>query len=85
MKLTPSRLSYRYLLNFLLFIIIPVMILLFLISSYYTRITLEQSEQRMEKTVSGMAVNLDNEIKNMFILTSALSHNQAFLKLYTCS
>ena len=80
MKLTPSRLSYRYLLNFLLFIIIPVMILLFLISSYYTRITLEQSEQRMEKTVSGMAVNLDNEIKNMFILTSALSHNQAFLE-----
>ncbi len=82
MSIQSHRLSVRYLRNFLLLVVIPVCTFAIFVNGYYNHFFLSESETRMYETVSEMVNSLDNEIKNVSILSSALVHNRDFLR--TC-
>jgi len=79
-KIKIHKLSFRYLLTFSLMVLLPFFLFGFFINYYYGRYLIDGMEKRMSETAYQVAQNLENEIRNVSILSSALVHNPDFLK-----
>jgi len=66
--------------TFSLMVLLPFFLFGFFINYYYGRYLIDGTEQRMSETVYQVAQNLENEIRNVSILSSALVHNPDFMK-----
>lgn len=74
------KLSLNYLLTFIFMVLLPFFLFGFFINYYYGRYLIDSMENRMSETVHQVAQNLENEIVNVSILSSALVHNPDFLQ-----
>lgn len=81
MNLRVHSLSIRFLLFFFVLVILPVFLFIILVNHSYSKYQGSMMELQLQETLEQMAVNLDEEIAAVSILSSALSHNAEFLKV----
>lgn len=78
MKLKIHKLSINYLITFICMVLIPFFLFGFFINLYYGRQLIDKTKEKMTETALQVAENLDQEIRNISILSSALIHNVEF-------
>lgn len=79
-KVTFHKLSINFLLNFSGMVLIPFFLFGVFINYYYARLLIDNTLEKMTETADQIAENIDQEIRNISILSSSLIHNKEFQK-----
>ncbi|MDC7240735.1 MAG: hypothetical protein PQJ50_10275, partial [Spirochaetales bacterium] len=81
MSLKIHTLTIRYIITFSLLILLPVFLFTFISSIAYSRYQRDLSKIQMQETVNQMADNLNEEIAQVSILSSALIQYDSFRRV----
>lgn len=73
-NISKESITYKYLVMFILVIVMPIFIISIMINSIYVDILLKNSSNRMLQTMEQLSVGIQNEINNLVLAQATIAH-----------